>query len=122
MHARRNKVIRIALILIGIGALYALFVHITGVGVPCPIYSITGLQCPGCGISRMFLALLCLDFSAAFHYNPVVLCLLPLLILVGARKIYLYIRYNKKKDRFCDVLVWIMIAVLVLFCILRNII
>ncbi len=122
MHARRNKVIRIALILIGIGALYALFVHFTGVGIPCPIYSITGLQCPGCGISRMFLALLRLDISAAFQYNPVVLCLLPLLILVGARKIYLYIRYNKKKDRFCDALIWVMIVVLVLFGILRNII
>ena len=122
MNARRNKVICIALILTGIGALYALFIHFTGMGIPCPIYSITGLQCPGCGISRMVLALLHLDFSAAFHYNPVVLCLLPLLILTATRKIYLYIRYGRNKDRFCDVLIWIMIAVLMLFGILRNII
>lgn len=122
MNARRNKVIRIALILVGIGALYVLFVHFTGIGIPCPIYSITGLQCPGCGVSRMFLALLHLDFSAAFYYNSALLCLLPVLMLVGTRKIYLYIRYDRKKDRFCDVLIWIMVAVLVLFGILRNII
>ena len=122
MHTRRNKVIRIALILTGIGALYALFVHFTGFGIPCPIYAITGLQCPGCGISRMFLALLHLDFSAAFHYNPVVLCLLPLMVLVGVRKIYLYIRYGKRKDRFSDILIWVMVFALVLFGVLRNII
>ncbi|MCI8611944.1 MAG: DUF2752 domain-containing protein [Clostridiales bacterium] len=120
MTERRTKVIRIALILTGIGALYALFVHFTGIGIPCPIYWVTGLQCPGCGISRMFLSMLRLDFSAAFHYNSAVFCLLPVFLLVGARKVYLYIRYNKRKDRLCDVIIWILIAVLLLFGILRN--
>ncbi len=122
MTERRTKVIRIALILTGIGAIYTLFAHFTGIGIPCPIYWITGLQCPGCGISRMFLSMLRLDFLAAFHYNPAVFCLLPIFFLVGARKVYLYIRYNKRNDFFCDVIIWIMIAVLMLFGILRNLI
>ena len=120
MTERRTKVIRIALILTGIGALYALFDHFTGIGIPCPIYWVTGLQCPGCGISRMFLSMLRLDFSAAFHYNSAVFCLLPVFLLVGARKVYLYIRYNKRKDRLCDVIIWILISVILLFGILRN--
>ena len=121
MIQRRNKVLRIALILLGIGALYALLTYFTDFGIPCPIYTITGLQCPGCGISRMFLALFQLDFAAAFHYNAAVLCLLPLFIFVGARKIYLYIRYNRKKDFLSDIGVWGMIVALILFGVLRNI-
>lgn len=121
MIQRRNKVLRIALILLGIGALYTLLTYFTNFGIPCLFYTITGLQCPGCGISRMFLALFQLDFAAAFHYNAAVLCLLPLFILVGVRKIYLYIRYNRKKDLLSDIGVWGMIVVLILFGVLRNI-
>ena len=121
MIQRRNKVLRIALILLGIGALYTLLTYFTNFGIPCLFYTITGLQCPGCGISRMFLALFQLDFAAAFHYNVAVLCLLPLFILVGVRKIYLYIRYNRKKDLLSDIGVWGMIVVLILFGVLRNI-
>ena len=121
MIQRRNKVLRIALILLGIGALYALLTYFTDFGIPCLFYTVTGLQCPGCGISRMFLALLHLDFSAAFRYNGAVLCLLPLFLLVGARKIYLYIRYGRKKDRLSDAGVWFMIVLLLLVGILRNI-
>jgi hypothetical protein len=45
-----------------------------GIGIPCLFYRITGFQCPGCGNSRAALALLRLDFAAAFGYNP--LCFL----------------------------------------------
>ena len=45
-----------------------------GIGIPCIFNRLTGLQCPGCGNSRAALALLRLDFSAAFRYNP--LCFL----------------------------------------------
>ena len=121
MTQRLNKVICIALILFGIGALYALFTHFTGIGIPCIFHLITGLQCPGCGISRMFLSLFRLDFAAAFHYNGAVLCLLAPAAMVCIRKAYLYIRYNRTKDTPSDVCIWIMIFVLLLFGIVRNI-
>lgn len=122
MIRRRNKAIRIALILFGIGALYALFTYFTGIGIPCIFHLITGLQCPGCGISRMFLSLFRLDFAAAFYYNGAVMCLLPLAAIVCVRKVYIYIRYDKTKDTPSDVCIWIMIFVLLLFGILRNLI
>ena len=46
---------------------YAIF-HITGIG--CPVRFITGISCPGCGMTRAWLSLLRLDFAGAFYYHP----------------------------------------------------
>ncbi len=35
----------------------------------CPFHYITGLKCPGCGMTRAFLALGEFNFSAAFNFN-----------------------------------------------------
>ena len=37
---------------------------------PCVPRTITGVICPGCGMSRAWLAALALDFPAAFAYHP----------------------------------------------------
>ena len=37
---------------------------------PCLWRSITGIICPGCGMSRAWLAVLHLDFSKAFSMHP----------------------------------------------------
>ena len=47
----------------------------------CPIRYVTGIPCPGCGITRAVLALLRLDFTEAFHFHPLVF-LLPVLALL----------------------------------------
>ena len=36
----------------------------------CVIRGITGIPCPCCGLSRAWMAVLRLDFAAAFHYHP----------------------------------------------------
>ena len=120
MAERRNKVIRIALILIGIGALYALIITLTGVGIPCPIHLVTGIKCPGCGASRMAMSLLKLDFASAFRYNAALFCLLPLMAATAARYAYVYIKRGTLRDRFADISVWFMIGALIVFGIVRN--
>ena len=37
---------------------------------PCVIRTIIGIPCPGCGLSRAWLAALRLELSAAFSYHP----------------------------------------------------
>ncbi len=37
---------------------------------PCPIRRLTGHICPGCGMSRAWLALLRLDIAGAFRAHP----------------------------------------------------
>lgn len=54
---------------------FALFIALAGLAVlfhyQCPILRLTGIICPGCGMSRAWLAVLHLDFEQAFYYNPV---------------------------------------------------
>ncbi len=39
-------------------------------GCPCPIREAIGVPCPGCGMSRAWLAALRFDFAEAFYYHP----------------------------------------------------
>lgn len=65
------------LCLISITALFFLF---SGIG--CPIRWLTGISCPGCGITRAMLALLRLDFSAAFACHPLFWFLPPAFVYI----------------------------------------
>ena len=44
----------------------------------CPMFALTGLQCPGCGTTRALHALLHGDVAAAFAFNPFTMVLLAL--------------------------------------------
>lgn len=70
----------ITLVLVAVG--FVALTRIFNIETPCPFYKITGLHCPGCGITRMFLAILQLNFYQAFRYNPLVFCLLPFATLL----------------------------------------
>ncbi len=43
----------------------------------CLFHELTGWQCPGCGSQRMLHALLHADIEGAWHYNSLLLILLP---------------------------------------------
>ena len=47
----------------------------------CPFFALTGLQCPGCGSTHAFYALVHGDFPAAWAFNPFTLVVVPLLVL-----------------------------------------
>lgn len=90
--------------------------------IPCIINSVFGIFCPGCGITRMFLSIIKLDFYQAFRYNIIVFLLLPLFVFYGFLE-FKNKQFNKKnilnseKYKF----LWMIILIIViLFGILRN--
>ncbi len=95
MTTEVRKTIRdIAIILIG-GFLYYLSYRFTGLGIPCAFHKITGLPCPSCGISHMFIHLAALDFKSAFNDNQFLFFTWP---LVAAEIIFIIFRLESGKD------------------------
>lgn len=68
----KKRLLRIALIGGGLLALavgYGVFYNLTGYGIPCMLHQTTGLDCPGCGLTRAIAAVVWLDLAAAFGFN-----------------------------------------------------
>ncbi|TCN40905.1 uncharacterized protein DUF2752 [Kribbella orskensis] len=66
-------------------------------GIPCLLHATTGLNCPLCGSTRMAAALLRGDLDAAWHFNPVVLVLGP---LIGVAIGYQLLAYGLERVRW----------------------
>ncbi len=123
MNYRTKRVIGILLIILSVLVAYALFCYFIGGGIPCVFNKITGLKCPGCGITRMFISLMHFDFNSAFQYNPVVLILSPVIFIIILRAIFVYIKNGDLQlGKKFDILTYVVIAILIIFGILRNII
>ena len=68
----KKRLLRVILIACGLLVLlvgYGLFYNATGFGIPFMLHKTTGLECPGCGLTRAIAAVVRLDFAAAFDFN-----------------------------------------------------
>ena len=82
--------------------------------IPCIFKKVTGLDCPGCGMTRAILALLDGDIYQAFRWNMLVFILAPLIAL------YLVLERKKIFPTFNKILMGKMFVLTGLFFILRN--
>ena len=109
------------ILLVGIG--YYAFVTIFGFGLPCLFHEVTGLLCPGCGVSRMLIAISRFEFQSAFMYNKALFILLPVILAIYANYEVVYIRTGQKSMGRVGKCLLIGTAVLLIaFGIVRNII
>lgn len=95
-----------------LGNYFHIYIH-------CPIKTITGLYCPGCGITRMLLSIIQLDFYQAFRYNPLLFITLPIFIIFFLNTLIIKKEplYNKISNKVWTIVIIIFIA----YGILRNI-
>lgn len=90
--------------------------------IPCMFHEVTGLYCPGCGVSHMCLSLLSLNFKDAVQANAAIMLLLPLGLIIGIQMAVRYVKYGITKPTCAqNILLYFMCAVLLVFGILRNI-
>ena len=108
--------------LLGAGLFYALLCILAGHPlIPCMFHTITGLYCPGCGVSRMCLSLLSLDFQSAFQANAAVMLILPPGLIFAFQMAFRYIKSGRlQPTRAQNLVLYIMAGFLLLFGILRN--
>ena len=93
-----------------------LFLYLTGYPIPCIFHKITGLYCPGCGITRMFISIIRLKFIDAFHYNCFAFILLVLFVILNLIKVI-----TKKNITIKNSILYAIIVLAIVFGILRNI-
>lgn len=118
---RFKKLLIKAALICGVGLGYAFFSSVFHWGIPCPIHAVTGLYCPGCGVSRMCLALLRLDVAEALRWNIGVMAALPFAAVVFLCQAVRYVRTgNAKLQKWQDVMLLIIIGWLLVFTVLRN--
>ncbi len=120
MMDRLRHVVKKYAIILAVGVAYLVLVLCTGWGIPCPFYTLTGFLCPACGVSRMIVALVRLDFLAALKHHALLLVTLPMLLFC---LIYPDVRYILKGERrlgWVSVLLWIEVGLLLIFGIVRN--
>ena len=110
----------IVLGILGFG--YYIWLLLTDLKISCLFNKVTGYLCPGCGITRMIMAVLCLDFKSAIQFNPALFFLLPFLGIAYLVETYRYIKTGEhNKTVYSKITIYVSCGVLLVFGILRNI-
>lgn len=118
---RIKKVMAVFAVLLAAGTAYGLITGWLGFGIPCPFHSITGFKCPGCGVSRMFISILRLDFKEAFNSNRLLFVTLPVIICLLGIDVFRYISLKPRRHTKIENTVYVILIVLFLvFAVLRN--
>ena len=119
-----KKILLIIAILVGATILF-FFNPEKAIWLPkCPIYLLTGYQCPACGTQRALYHLLHFNFSKAFHFNPFLLISMPYVVSL------MTVTWFDKKNRFVKlrnfcfhhITIDVYLVLIILWWILRNII
>ncbi len=116
----RKNIIKIYCTIFIVGIIYFIWTSATEIYIPCFYYITTGLLCPGCGSTRMFLSLAKFDIAGAFSYNPVIFVLIILWVVISFLCFIDKIKFVKDK-RFLYIMLGITITALLIFGIVRNI-
>lgn len=117
---RLKKVIFTALLLVAL-CLTGVLLSKAGFGIPCVFHKISGLECPGCGITRMVGAFLEGNLSRAWRYNPFTFLAAPILLVLMLRLAARYIRSGQPMlTRKENLVVWVLVVCAVIFGIMRN--
>lgn len=132
MSTLLNKYIykyRKILLFLFIGFSYLFYLLMGGIGIPCLFHLLTGLDCPGCGSTRLILNLAKGNVIEAFHSNPFIFISIPFLIYELMYQ-FGYLKYKKdnclpykddKGYKANNIALYIYLFLLVGFGIARNV-
>ena len=123
MSDKTKRLIIALTISFGITAIVGIIVVmklVFNVGFVCTVHEVTGLNCPGCGATRMAIELIHMNIYQAFRYNPFIFVTAPIIFVVYAWQSAVYVKYNKFL-KYLDKFLITYAILLLSFGIIRNI-
>lgn len=108
MKEKRRKWETVGFI-IGVAIVILLYVILK---IPCPIRYVTGISCPGCGMTRAFVSAIKLDLAAAFGYNPAWVAVIAGGIALTFLRIF-------KKERAFEIILYVTLGAIILTYLVR---
>lgn len=120
MAARSKRLTALTALLLALCAVGVLLSQV-GLGIPCLFHLFTGLDCPGCGVTRMLASLAAGDFVGAWHSNPALLALSPVFVVLAVSLAAGWLRTGRlAPNRWQTVTLWACVVLLLAFGIIRN--
>ena len=120
-RARRQVMVAVILTILGVaGAMFFFLVNPSSVVfLPrCPLYTMTGIYCPGCGTTRAVHELLHGHWLAALRLNALFILSLPCLATFG---LYRWAKSDREANVWKPQWTWVLLGMVVAFGVLRNI-
>lgn len=109
------------LLILCAGIAYYLWIRSGGFSVPCLFHEVTGLYCPGCGVTRMIRAICALDFRAAARANAFLFFTSPYLLFLLLYSAFKWVRSERTGAKF-EAAAGIYCVGLIVFGIVRNLV
>ncbi len=104
-----------------LGLLYYVFIKLTGLKIPCFSYTFFKFHCPGCGLTRMCVALIEGNVALAFRQNAFAFCMIPLFLAWASYNGYCYVFNKEPKSTWWEKLIIVIVFLIsVVFTVLRN--
>ncbi|MDO4187534.1 MAG: DUF2752 domain-containing protein [Lachnospiraceae bacterium] len=120
---RNKKNIRTYLIVLIVLVVYAFEIKVFGYAIPCIFNFVTGLKCPGCGITRLMMAAINLDFKSAFYYNPFIFVTSPVLLYFVIKNVLYDCGFIRKNlSRIDNIILYVYIVLFLLYGVVRNVV
>ena len=116
----RHKFLRFLIVIITLGAAYYALMRLTGLSLFCPVNKLTGLACPGCGVTHFFVHILHFEFAEAFRENLAISVLIPVWAVTAAAVGIKNGFSGFYQNRFVKSLAWVSVALLIIFGVVRN--
>lgn len=120
-RTRRQIAVAVIVTILGVaGAAFFFFVDPSSVVfLPrCPLYTTTGIYCPGCGATRALHELLRGHWLAALRLNALFILSLPCLAIFGLVR---WAAPDHEKNTWKPQWTWVLLGMVVTFGVLRNI-
>ena len=108
-------------LILAIGFIYLVINLFVGYGIPCVFNKITGLQCPGCGATRMAMALAKFQFVAAFKYNAFLFITGPFILGSIIFNEVRFVRTGQRPSGKWGIAMIVMLILALIYGVLRNI-